>query len=114
MKKQYSLEEIFDVLKNSDTALDSNYGVEWGYYLHHNGENFVPHSGPDNKTFYEPAPYVDELSEKCSEEHPDDPDAASNAFWNTVYTLENADNEDFMSVVSGLCDQVNEWLEEQN
>ena len=57
---------------------------------------------------------MDELSAECTANHPDDSNAASDEFWDRVYTLETEDNPDFMEVVEGLRDEVNKWLEERD
>lgn len=113
MKKQYTTNEIMDAIKNYDLSFDTDNAGSWGYYLHHDGEKFVSHCGDEIQTFFEPAPYIDALSAQCTDNHPDDEDAASDEFWNQVYDLESADNEDFKAVVEGMTDQVNSWLAEK-
>ena len=114
MKKQYTTTEIMDAIKNADLSLDTDNAGGWGYYLHHDGEKFVPRCGNDIETFFEPAPYIDELSAQCTENHPGDESAASDEFWDKVYALESEDNDDFMAVVEGMTDQVNGWLKKED
>lgn len=114
MKKQYTTTEIMEAIKNAELSLDTDNAGNWGYYLHHDGEKFVPRCGSGIETFFEPAPYIDALSAECNDSHPDDENAANDEFWNKVYALESEDNDDFMAVVEGMTDQVNGWLEKED
>ena len=114
MKKQYTTTEIMEAIKNAEFSLDTDNAGNWGYYLHHDGKNFVSHCGDEIQTFFEPAPYIDALSAQCTDNHPYDESAASDEFWDQVYDLESADNDDFMAVVEGMADQVNSWLEKED
>lgn len=108
---KYTREDIIREIKKNQ-SLDNGYGSGWAYYLHHDGEKFVPCAGDGIKTFCWPAQYIDDLSAECDASHPDDEQAAQDEFWGSVYDLETEDNADFVEVADGLRDEVNEWIEE--
>lgn len=108
----YTAENIARQLIDSSTSLDLGYIENYSYYLHHDGQKFVPEIYSAEHTFQWPVPYIDDIQQRCRELYPNDDEAATAQFWNEVKKTETLSNPGFREVCEGLAAEINAWLKE--